>query len=154
MAERFIRQLYGARDRHVAIEAIRRAPDNYVCKIEPPTRTAEQNARLHALVQCISRQVVWYGSKRSVHAWKRIFAAALFDHELVPGLTPGSVVLVEKRTREMGVEECGDLMTLVEAFGAEHNVNFAAKSSPRTDAPSNPGLVSSVGETPSASVSR
>ena len=149
MSERFIKQLHGARDRHVASEAIRRAPDGYVCEVRPATRSLEQNARLHALLSDVSRQVVWYGQKLGVEDWKRIFCAALQKVRVVPGIDPGSFVPVGLRTRDMTVSELGDLMTLIEAFGAEHEATF---KDPRTDAPSNPGLAS-VGET-SASVSR
>lgn len=151
MAERFLKVLYGSVSRAIAAEAIRRAPDGYVCEVRPATRSLEQNARLHAMLTDVSRQVVWYGQKLGVEDWKRIFCAALQKVRVVPGIDPGSFVPVGLRTRDMTISEMTDLMTLIEAFGAEHEVVF---KEPRTDAPSNPGLVSSVGETPSASVSR
>lgn len=102
------------------------APEGYVVSFAKEKRTDAQNRRMHSMVQDIANQVVWYGSKRSVTAWKRIFAAALLDHELIPGLEPGSLVLVEKRTRDMNIAQLGTMMELIEAFGAERGVVFRA----------------------------
>ena len=148
MAERFIRQLSSFRDRYVAAEAIRRAPDGYVCEVRQATRSLEQNARLHAMLSDVSRQVIWYGQKLGVEDWKRIFCAALQKVRVVPGIDPGSFVPVGLRTRDMTVSELGDLMTLIEAFGAEHSVIF---KDPRADTPV---PMASTGETPGAFVSR
>jgi hypothetical protein len=110
-----------------ACRHVMQAPAGSVVVIEPPRRTIPQNARLHAMITDVARQVEWAGSKRTVEAWKDIFTAALrsANHglDVVPGLN-GGFVLLGMHTSRMSKAEVGDLMTLVEAFGAEHGVTF------------------------------
>ena len=95
--------------------------------IEEPTRSLEQNDRLHAMLTEIADQVEWNGAKRSVEAWKDIFTAALrtANHglEVVPGIN-GGFVLLGMHTSSMTVEEMIDLMTLIEAWSAHNAVTF------------------------------
>lgn len=78
----------------------------------------------------VARKVDWplgSGIKRNIDAWKDIFTAALrsANHglDVVPGLN-GGFVLLGMHTSRMSKAELGDLMTLIEAFGAEHGVVF------------------------------
>jgi len=119
--------LSGQVRRDQAHRDLARAPAGSVVKIEPPARTLPQNDRLHAMITDVSRQVEWAGAKRNVEAWKDIFTAALrsANHglDVVPGIN-GGFVLLGMHTSRMTKAELGDLMTLVEAFGAEHGVKF------------------------------
>lgn len=124
MSESLVYRLVHAAARALAVEMVKKAPSGWVVTIKPPTRSLEQNALLHARLGEISKRVEWYGVKRSPKAWKRIFAASLFDHDLIPGLEPGSLVLVERLTREMNVKELTLMLDLVEAFAAQHGVVF------------------------------
>lgn len=92
---------------------------------EPKPRSAQQNARMWAMLTDVSRQVVWHGQKLAAEDWKHIFSAALSKQRVAPGLDGGWVVL-GYHTSRMTVSEMGDLMTLVEAFGAEQGVRFTA----------------------------
>jgi len=96
-----------------------------VLEIKPATRSLEQNARLWCLLDEISEQVDWYGRKLTPEEWKHVFTAALKKQEVVPGLDGGFVVLGQS-TRKMTKAEMCDLQTLMEAFGAEKGVRFAA----------------------------
>lgn len=107
-----------------AVEAVRSAPAGWVVEIKPKTRSLEQNARLWALLSEVSRQVVWHGRRLTSDEWKDVFTAALRKQEVVPGIDGGFVVMGQ-RTSHMSVRELGDLMTLIEAFGAERGVKFA-----------------------------
>lgn len=119
--------LSGMVRREQAKRLIDQAPAGSVVTIGKPRRTLKQNDRLHALITDVARQVEWAGSKRSVEAWKDIFTAALrsANHglDVVPGLN-GGFVLLGMHTSGMLVSEVNDLMTLIEAFGAEHGVVF------------------------------
>ena len=110
-----------------AHKVLAHAPAGSVFKIEPPIRSKDQNARLHAMITDVARQVEWAGAKRNVEAWKDIFSAALrsANHglDVVPGIN-GGFVLLGMHTSRMTVAEMNDLMTLIEAFGAEHGVEF------------------------------
>ena len=119
--------LSGMVRREQACRLVNAAPAGSVVKIEKPTRSLPQNARLHAMITDVAQQVEWAGSKRSVEAWKDIFTAALrsANHglDVVPGLN-GGFVLLGMHTSGMSVAEAGDLMTLIEAFAAEHGVTL------------------------------
>lgn len=106
-----------------AIEAVRQAPDGYVVQIKPKTRSLEQNARLWATLQDVADQVVWHGRKLTPAEWKFVFSAALKKQEVVPGIDGGFVILGQS-TSQMSIREMNDLLTLIEAFAAQHNVTL------------------------------
>lgn len=116
-----------AQARQNAIEAVRTAPDGYTVQVKPKTRTIEQNSRLWALLNDVSTQVLWHGEKLSNEDWKNLFSASLKKQKLVQGLDGGLVVLGQS-TSKMTVAELGDLMTIIEAFGANHGVKFGDDS--------------------------
>ena len=89
------------------------------------TRSSAQNARMWAMLQDVADQVEWHGRRLSKEDWKHIFSASLKKQDAVPGIDGGFVVLGQS-TSKMTVAEMGDLMTLMEAFGAEHSVKFSA----------------------------
>ena len=72
----------------------------------------------------IARQVDWYGQKLDSEDWKHVFTSALKKQRAVPGIDGGFCVLGTS-TSDMTVEEMGELMELMEAFGATHNVEFS-----------------------------
>jgi len=113
-----------------AVAWIANAADGSVIELSPPRRTLPQNKRLHAMCTDLSRQIDWpvgSGQKRTVEDWKDITTAALLSAtrglDVVPGMN-GGFVLLGMHTSEMSVAHVGDLMTLIEAFGAEHGVRF------------------------------
>ena len=87
------------------------------------TRTIEQNNRMWAMLGDVARQVNWHGQYLQDHEWKDIFTAALKRQKVVPGLDGGFVVLGTS-TRRMTIGEMSELMELMAAFGAEHDVRF------------------------------
>jgi hypothetical protein len=99
--------------------------------VAPRTRSLEQNARLWAMLTDISRQVDWYGRKLTPEEWKHVFTAALSKQDVVPGIDGGFVVL-GKSTSRMTKGEMSELQTLMEAFGTEKGVRFAAYVDPET----------------------
>lgn len=96
--------------------------------LKPETRSTAQNARMWAMLEDVARQVTWHGRKLSKEDWKHIFSASLKKQDAVPGIDGGFVVLGQS-TSKMTVREMGDLMTLMEAFGAEQGVRFTAPES-------------------------
>lgn len=77
------------------------------------------------MLRDVSQQVIWHGQRLLDTEWKDVFTAALKRQKVVPGIDGGFVVLGTS-TRNMTVAEMGDLMTLMEAFGAEKGVRFKA----------------------------
>ena len=96
-----------------------------VLEVKPEKRSDAQNRRMWAMLQDISTQVDWHGQRLTKEEWKDVFTAALKRQKVVPGLDGGFVVLGQ-RTSRMGKAEMAELQTLMEAFGAEHEVAFTA----------------------------
>lgn len=95
--------------------------------IQEDTRSLAQNRMLWACLHDVSSQVVWFGRKLDSESWKHVFSAALKKQETVPGIDGGFVVLGQS-TSKMRVGEMRDLITIIHAFGAEHNVRFSDES--------------------------
>lgn len=93
-------------------------------EVKDVNRSLEQNARMWAMLTDVSRQVDWYGRKLSPEEWKHVFSASLKKQDVVPGLDGGFVVLGIS-TSKMTIREIGELMELMEAFGAERGVRFS-----------------------------
>lgn len=110
--------------RRRAMQAVADAPDGFSVTVAEPTRSLEQNARLWALLHEISEQVNWYGKKLTPEDWKHVFTASLRKLEVVPNLDGTGFVALGMSTSRMSKSELGDLMTLIEAFGAERGVQF------------------------------
>lgn len=94
-------------------------------EIKSERRTLDQNATLWGHLHDIAAQVNWHGQFLTDTEWKDVFTAALKRQKVVPGLDGGFVVLGTS-TRRMTRQEMSELITLMEAFGAEHNVRFRA----------------------------
>ena len=97
------------------------APAGWVVTFAEPNRTLEQNALLWPLLADIAAQVVWYGEKLTDENWKDVFSASLRKQKVVPGIDGGFVVCGQ-RTSKMGKQEFSDLLELIFAFGANHDV--------------------------------
>ena len=123
--------LLNAQQGHVALMSVWReakahlmAGRRMVVEIKDATRSLEQNSRLWAMLADVSRQVDWYGRKLTPEEWKHVFSASLKKQDVVPGLDGGFVVL-GLSTSKMTIREMGELMELIEAFGAEKSVRFS-----------------------------
>ena len=124
--------LYNAQQGHAAwvalwtqVKAHLMAGQQMVIEVKEKTRSTEQNARMWALLTDVSRQVDWYGQKLTPDEWKDVFSASLKKQKAVPGLDGGFVILGQ-RTSKMSIREMGELMELIEAFGAQKGVRFTA----------------------------
>ena len=113
------------------LKAMLLAGHRMVLEIRPETRSLAQNARLWAMLTDISRQVDWYGHKLTPDEWKDVFSAAMKRTKVVPGLDGGFVVCGQS-TSKMTRAEMSEMQTLMEAFGAEKGVRFAAYVDPET----------------------
>lgn len=109
--------------RRRAEEAVREAPDGYVVRISPPTRSLEANAAMWSALTDVSEQVEWYGRKLTPENWKHVFTASLRKQDVVPGLH-GDFVVLGLSTSKMTKAEMSDLIELIHAFGAERGVVF------------------------------
>lgn len=111
--------------RQRAVQAVQEAPAGFSVTVAEPRRSLDQNARLWALLADVSAQVNWHGKHLSSEDWKHVFSSALKKMEVVPNLDGTGFVALGLSTSRMSKRELGDLMTLIEAFGAERGVEWS-----------------------------
>ena len=109
------------------IKSMLAAGHRLTVEIKPETRTNDQNARMWAMLTEIAKQVEWYGQKLNSTDWKHILSASLKKQRAVPGIDGGFVVL-GLSTSKMSIADMSELMTLMEAFGAEKGVKFTERA--------------------------
>lgn len=139
MTDALTLELHNRQQAHAIIHAqllpwlagVLQADARYVLTVKRRKRTIPQNDRMWAMLGEISKQVDWYGRKLTSEEWKHVFTASLSKQDVVPGIDGGFVVL-GKSTSRMTKSEMSDLQTLMEAFGAEKGVRFAAHVDPET----------------------
>lgn len=97
---------------------------SFIVEVKPLTRTLEQNAKLWAMLNDVSEQVNWHGQKLTPEDWKHVFSAALNQQRVVPNIDSTGFVVLGQSTSKMTVRQMADMIELINAFGAERNVNF------------------------------
>lgn len=92
-----------------------------VVEFRKKSRSTEQNSKLWAMLSEVSEQVVWYGQKLDGEDWKTIFTASLRKANVLPGIDAGTVVPLGISTSTMTIDEMGNLIELIYAFGAHQD---------------------------------
>jgi hypothetical protein len=119
----------GVRSR--AIELIKKSPDEPVYEMvlrqAESLRSIEQNAKAHAMLSDISKQVTWHGVKLSVEVWKRLTIAAMLREIgekpiLVPALDGCGIDIIYEKSSKLGVKKTVLWIEWLYMFGAENNV--------------------------------
>jgi hypothetical protein len=107
---------------------VMKAPPRTVVTLRGVKRSIPQNSRLWAMLTDVARQAEWAGKRRTTEEWKDLFTgavkAAAGGLEAVPGLEGGFMIL-GLRTSEMSVGEMKELQDYIEAWGAQHGVEFS-----------------------------
>lgn len=116
--------------RNRAMHAVAHAPDGWVVDIKEPTRNSDQNARLHAMLTDIARQVEHYGRKWPAGVWKRLTVAAFMREQdeqplMIPALDGVGVDVIYEKTSQMGVRQMARYIDWLFAFGAEKDVRWS-----------------------------
>lgn len=96
-----------------------------------PTRSIEQNAKLHAVLHDISKQKQWAGTWLDVEDWKRLMVAAWCrankeSARMVPALDGHGFDVIYRRTSKLSVSEMIDLIEFVTWWAVENDVRLAA----------------------------
>lgn len=112
-------------EREKATHWIRRAPPGTSVTFKRNKRSVDQNAKMWAMLTEVAEQVEWYGRKLAPDDWKDMFTASLRKARVVPGIDPGSFVVLGLHTSDMTKDEMSNLIELISAFGAEHGVVFS-----------------------------
>lgn len=97
-------------------------------------RNSEQNRKLHAALNDISRCVVWHGQRLPAGVWKRLCTAAWLREEgerpiMVPALDGLGVDVIYERTSKLSIKRMSSLIEWVMAFGSEHEVRWSDAAS-------------------------
>ena len=124
MSTREIIQIKCNDDRQKVIRWAKGVSIGSTVEFRAPRRSNDQNALMWSLLTQISKQVEWFGKKRSPEDWKDLATAALRGAEFVPGITPGTVVPLGMRTSQMTSAEISELIESLYAFGTERSVHF------------------------------
>lgn len=112
-----------------AVDAVRKAPDGYVVRVAPATRSLDQNAKLHAMLTDLARShVTWAGKRRTVDEWKALIVSAhsvatQSGGEVVPGIE-GEFVAIRESTASMSVRRAASLIEYLIAFCVENGVEL------------------------------
>jgi len=121
-------RLVGSSQRELAKRLIDAAPPGAVVNIRPATRTLDQNARMWALLSDVSRSKP-EGRELTPEVWKALFLHSL-DHaqRFEMALDGRGMVPVGFRSSRLTKEQMGDLMHLIEEYGARHGVVWSEPS--------------------------
>ena len=114
----------GKTDRDLIAKWARNVAEGTVVEFKSARRSNDQNALLWSRLGEISRGVIWYGQKLSAEDWKDVMTASLRKARVVPGLDSGSFVPLGMRTSDMTKDEMTALLDLIDAFAAQHGVEF------------------------------
>jgi hypothetical protein len=114
-------RLIGPAQRANACAKVMAAPDGYVVRITEPTRSLDQNAKLHAMLDDIVRQKPM-GWKKDRETWKAIMLRSLgyevrFEHDVY-----GNIFPLGLKTSGLKVKQMAELIEFIYSFGAEQGV--------------------------------
>lgn len=119
-------KLFSPRQRSLAIEAVRNAPEHYLVEIKPRTRSIDQNALLWRLLTITSRHVTWsvngQESILSADEWKDVFTASLHQEQRIARGIRGGFVMLGKSTSRMSVDQMTQMIEFIYSFLAEQGV--------------------------------
>lgn len=116
--------LLNDRIRANAIEAIKRAPQNYRVTISEPKRSLNQSAMMWALLADVANAKP-EGRQWDVETWKAAFLHYL-GHQVrfAEGLDGSGPFPMGFRSSKLTVRQMGDLITCILAYGDQHGVRW------------------------------
>jgi len=113
--------------RQRAMQAVKEATEGMEVIIKPPSRSLDQNAKIHAMFSDLASQIDWHGMKLHADVWKRLCTAAMLRElgespTLIPSIDGRGVEIIYEKTSRMSKKMMADLIEWVFAFGAEKGV--------------------------------
>lgn len=89
-------------------------------------RSIEQNALFWARLTDIARQLPWHGVRLAADDWRLLFLDSLKrEMRIAPNLDGTGFVNLGRSSSDLSKAEFADLLTLMEAFAAQHGVKFS-----------------------------
>jgi hypothetical protein len=108
-----------------AVSWITKAPAGTRVEFKAPRRTLDQNAFMWSMLSDIASALPWHGIKLTADDWKLVFLDALKrETRIVPNLDGNGFVNLGRSSSDLSVSEMADMITLIQAFGAKHNIKF------------------------------
>lgn len=129
--------LWTPHDRQRALRAVMTLTRGWRVEIKAPKRTLPQSAKMWAMLTEVSEQTEWSGKARTPTEWKDLFTGAVkiaSGLEAVPGLE-GGLMILGLHTSDMSVAEMADLITYMEAWGAQNGIKFSERGNQDGAAP-------------------
>ncbi len=117
-------RLVGPLQREHAKRIIDAAPDGYVVKVAAETRRDRQNAKLHAMLADIQRDVPDMGRFSMEDAKLRFMHAMRDEMRFLPDLDGEGFFPVGQRTSTLTVNQFAGLIEILYHYGAKHGVNW------------------------------
>lgn len=112
--------------RERAVRWIEQAPAGTRVIFKDAKRTQAQNDRMWAALTDIASQLKWHGVKLSTEDWKLLFMDSLNQEmRLVPNINGNGFVNLGRSSSNLSKAEFSQLIELIHAFGANHNVVFS-----------------------------
>jgi hypothetical protein len=117
--------LRGLEQRALACGLIKAAPVDAVVTIKEGTRTADQNAKLWAMLSDVARAKP-EGRVMTAENWKCAFMSA-FGHEILwqPGIDNGPPFPAGFRSSRLSKSQMADLITFVAEYGDRHGIKWS-----------------------------
>lgn len=108
-----------------AAKWLQAAPAGTRLEFKAPKRSLPQNDLMWAALTDIASQVKWHGLKLTPDDWKLIFLDSLKrELRMVPNLDGNGFVSLGRSSSDLSKAEMTDLIDLIHAFGANHDVVF------------------------------
>jgi hypothetical protein len=113
--------------RHLA-EKVANLPEGLGIKVGPPTRSLEQNAKLHAMFGELEKKAKYLGRRLTLNQWKTLMisghaVATGLAAEVIPGIE-GEWVNIRESSAQMTVARMTSLIEYIHAWAALNNVQF------------------------------
>ncbi len=102
-----------------------KAPWGTRIEFKATKRSLPQNDRMWAMLTDIAKQLPWHGQRLRADDWKLIFLDALKrELRVAPNLDGNGFVNLGRSSSDLTKNEMSELMELISAFGAQHDVHF------------------------------
>lgn len=109
-----------------ALKIVEAAPPGARLEIKAAKRSLPQNDLMWSLLTDVSRQVTWHGQRLRPDDFKLIFLDALKrELRVVPNIDGTGFVNLGRSSSDLSKSEMSDLIELIRAWGAQHNVTFS-----------------------------
>ena len=121
-------------ERSRAINWIEKAPTGTRITFQAAQRSVPQSDKMWAMLTEVAAQHQWHGVKLSPEDYKFIFLDALKrELRVVPNLDGNGFVNLGRSSSDLSKAEMSDLIELIHAFGAQHNIKFKDDPNPSQD---------------------